>query len=211
MYLASGKDSITSSYCHHLNIISQSPSRAVLSGSFLYGVQTPSCKGHLSSEPLGLLLDNPRDSRVWGAGVGGTFSIPCQVPSRVWERQRSRCFLAPAKSFWHWLLNHILWNHSCTDSVLSACVCSCAGKSGQSRTHRVRACRRNLGQPPPMIHLPDWDTGEVSFRFRSHLLLIFIVHLYRAHWSRDFVLTEYLLYLTIRNWRVLSGSEPVSQ
>lgn len=57
------KYSMNSSCCYHL-IISRNPSRIVLSGSFFYGIQFPSLKEHLSSEPLALLLDEPRDSLV---------------------------------------------------------------------------------------------------------------------------------------------------
>lgn len=156
---------ITSSYFYHLNTISQSPRRAVFSGSF-YGVQFPSCKRRLSSEPLGL-LDRLKNSHVSGAAGSHLFNCQ-QVAFKGLGASRVKVLLAPSAAFLTLtlLLNHILWNH------LSTHICPCAEKSGHStKTCRVRACRRNLGQPPTIFHLQDWDTGEVSFWFCSHLLL----------------------------------------
>lgn len=156
---------VTSSYFCPLNFISQSPRRAILAGSFIYGVQFPSWKGHLSSEPSGL-LDRLKNSHVSGAG-GPPFQLPasCLQGSGSFKGQGASG-LQHCLSDTNLLLNHILWNN------LSTCVCPCAGKSGHSRKIcEVRARWRNLSQPPIISHPPDWDTGEVSFWFHSLWLL----------------------------------------
>lgn len=145
--------------------------RIGLSGSFFYGVQFASFKRHLSLEPLGLLLDRLRDSCVWRVGGLPLCNASTVDFKSLDASQVSWCF-RPQHSFSD--SNFAFTSYSMGPFIilfLAACVCSCIGKSGQRRAHRVRVCRRNLGQPPTTFHLYVRDTYEISFWFHSHLLL----------------------------------------
>ena len=210
-YLAPSKGSITSSYCHHINTISQSPSRAVLSGCLFYGVQFHSYKGHFSSEPFGLLLDRLRDSCVWGPG-GPPFQLPA---SRL---QESGSFKVRGASYPQQSLSNSNFAfkscpmepfiHQLSYQPASAPVLGNQVKaeehSGSELVGEIRSTPYHL---PPARLGHGWGVFLVSFPFA----FIFIIHLYRAHWFNDFGLTEYLVYLTMHNRRVLCGSDPVSQ
>lgn len=169
-YLAPGKGSITSTCCHHLNTISQSPSRAVLSGSFFDGVQFPSCKGCFSSEPFGLLLDSLRDSCV--RGWGPTFSTASHAFKSLGASRfqvlltLNEVFLKPTLLF-----NHILRNHSSIDCLISPCLLMRWEMRSKPRTMQGQSLLEKFRSTPIVFHLQDWDTGEVSFWFHSHLLL----------------------------------------